>query len=403
MSDFNKLLKAIATGDKAGAAAPNTAMEKYLARLAGTYTGPLPEPRNEMEKYLLKIAERGMGVTLPELTNPATVEQILAGFEGIGENGEVLVGTMVSGGGAIAEVAAKDVNFYDFDGTRVYAYTLDEVAALTELPAGPEHEGLVFDGWNATLDEIKAFGGPLGVGALYATDDSNYHLHITMTTPGTFYLTFAYKGTIDWGDGSDPETVTPTADEPIMHQYASAGDYVIKLSDTVQLMPMYNQNSGDENIICGTAWWPCTALRRADLSNASSRIGTMGFHGVTGLRAVSMSSKAKFIGSRSFLGCSSLKWISLPPSANPTMGCFQDCSGLMEVTIPAGASISQDTFKGCYSVRRYNFLATTPPTLSSTDALTVLSGAIIQVPVGCAEVYKAATNWSTFADHIVEG
>lgn len=95
MSDFNKLLKAIATGDKSGIPAPNTAMEKYLGRLAGTYTGSLPVPQNEMERNMRKIAERGMGIVLPVLTNPATGAQILAGFEAIDETGAILPGGII--------------------------------------------------------------------------------------------------------------------------------------------------------------------------------------------------------------------------------------------------------------------------------------------------------------------
>ena len=41
-------------------------------------------------------------------------------------------------------VSLKDVNFYDYDGTLVASYTLSEAQALTALPNGPTHEGLIF-------------------------------------------------------------------------------------------------------------------------------------------------------------------------------------------------------------------------------------------------------------------
>ncbi|MBR7042325.1 MAG: hypothetical protein IKI04_02365 [Bacilli bacterium] len=53
------------------------------------------------------------------------------------------------------EVAEKDVNFIDYDGTILYSYTAQEAQALTELPANPTHTGLTSHGWNWTLAEIK--------------------------------------------------------------------------------------------------------------------------------------------------------------------------------------------------------------------------------------------------------
>ena len=51
-------------------------------------------------------------------------------------------------GGGSGSVSPKEVNFYDYDGTLVAAYTVAEAKALTALPDGPVHEGLVFQGWN---------------------------------------------------------------------------------------------------------------------------------------------------------------------------------------------------------------------------------------------------------------
>ena len=48
------------------------------------------------------------------------------------------------------------VRFFDYDGTLLYSYSLEELqgmAALSELPA---HEGLVCQGWNWSLEGLKA-------------------------------------------------------------------------------------------------------------------------------------------------------------------------------------------------------------------------------------------------------
>ena len=74
----------------------------------------------------------------------------------------------VSGGGA---VEAKDVNFYDYDGTLLHSYTAAEAQALTVLPELPTREGLICQGWNYDLATIKEYNGAVDVGALYITDD----------------------------------------------------------------------------------------------------------------------------------------------------------------------------------------------------------------------------------------
>lgn len=56
------------------------------------------------------------------------------------------------------EAAVEYVNFRDYDGTVLYSYTVEEAAALTELPPLPTHEGLVCQGWNWTLTDIKEMG-----------------------------------------------------------------------------------------------------------------------------------------------------------------------------------------------------------------------------------------------------
>jgi dTDP-4-dehydrorhamnose reductase len=46
----------------------------------------------------------------------------------------------------ISQLDYKDVNFYDYDGTLLYAYTKDEALALEALPKAQKHEGLLFHG-----------------------------------------------------------------------------------------------------------------------------------------------------------------------------------------------------------------------------------------------------------------
>ena len=67
---------------------------------------------------------------------------------------DTAIANIPSGGGGIEE---KDVNFYDYDGTLLYAYTKAEFLALESMPENPTHEGLTANGWNWTLQEMKQY------------------------------------------------------------------------------------------------------------------------------------------------------------------------------------------------------------------------------------------------------
>ena len=82
---------------------------------------------------------------------------------------------------------------------------------------------------------------------------------------------------------------------------------------------------------------------------------------------------------------------------------FADDYCLTNVTIPSTVtSIDRGAFESCKAMKEYHFKSTTPPSLASTTTLKVPEDCIIYVPQGCAEAYKAATNWATYADKIME-
>ena len=84
---------------------------------------------------------------------------------------------------------------------------------------------------------------------------------------------------------------------------------------------------------------------------------------------------------------------------------FYNCDGLFNVIIPESVtSIGADAFRSCAYLRKVIILATTPPTLGTKAFEPDSLGDVptITVPAGCGDAYKAATNWSTYADHILE-
>lgn len=109
-------------------------------------------------------------------------------------------------------------------------------------------------------------------------------------------------------------------------------------------------------------------------------------------------------GSSCFTSCGSLPSISLPEGTTTVPASFASndyC--LVEMLLPSTiTSIQSSAFTNDYSLAQLVCLALTPPTLAATS---VFSGAQavfrIYVPDASVVAYKAATNWSSFANQIL--
>lgn len=188
-----------------------------------------------------------------------------------------LVDAIPSGGG---EVEKKDVNFYDYDGTRVASFSGSELQALTALPDAPDHTSdfvpLTFDEWNWTLAELKAYNTSypsaiLSVGANYHTTDNRNH-YIIYVPDNTVPYTAKFSNIsgitdIDWGDGSTELSTT--------HSYQGKGFYDCSFSggQTVNvfvrespLSPLYAFISSSATTISFYGDW-AVSLTRISLPN----------------------------------------------------------------------------------------------------------------------------------------
>ena len=109
------------------------------------------------------------------------------------------------------------------------------------------------------------------------------------------------------------------------------------------------------------------------------------------------------IGDSAFYGCSGLTSITLPSSLT-SIGdrAFRYCSGITSITLPSSlTSIGNSAFRTCVMLTTMTILATTPPTLSSTNAISTATTKIY-IPAGTLSAYQSATNWSNFADKFEE-
>ena len=132
-----------------------------------------------------------------------------------------------------------------------------------------------------------------------------------------------------------------------------------------------------------------------------STIGLSAFEGFRNLANIIIPDGVTTIGNCAFYGCNSLTSISMPDSVTRIDGDAFTACGLTNVTIPSSVtSIGSSVFHYCHYLTDIYMYPTTPPTLGNTNAIPTTT--TIHVPIGSGDSYKTATNWSSFADKIVE-
>ena len=371
-----------------------------------------------------------------------------------------MVGGGSSGGGAAPSAKSNDVTFIDYDGSVLYSYTLAEAQALTELPALPSQDGLVCQGWNWTLEAIKALNRPVTVGAMYITDNGATRLRIRITTIGRMTVPLYISQTvsngvsIDWGDGSTVETLAGTENVNTSHTYAEPGDYVISLmpedgctlslgggaSSYCVMGPTGNNGrvycnmlqdvSIGKNVtsISSYAFQKCSSLSSITIPDGVTSISSNAFNdcyslssitipdGVTSIRnyvfnncsslsSITIPDGVTSIGNYVFNSCYSLASITIPDSVTSiSSNAFSNCSSLASITIPAGVtSIGSNAFNNCYGMRYYDFSACTAiPALSNTNAFSKIpSDCQMLIPSALYDEWSVATNWATYASYMV--
>ncbi len=429
------------------------------------------------------------GETLIDLTEdtvtPATLK---SGVTAHDASGAKITGTLDT-----APPKESDINFWDYDGTLLYSWTLAELATKTELPPFPSHDGLVCQGWNWTLQDIKDAGRELDIGALYITDDGKTRLYVDVDTETwddfvlNYWQSTRNATTVDWGDGTTPETKNADSYVEHRHVYASSGSYVITMSvKEGTMIDIGNGSSGRMLIANGTRdSGRCAMLRKVEVGARARSTEDQCFYNCCRLESISLPQTTKvyanqafpqcaqlrvFIAAdmdadrQTFYRCANLRAIATPKGAtqkgdytiantairqinfditatngaealervrikavNGQVGDFGAIRALLEVTIPADAttfvaaafqgdnalrrvtclgdiaSIPAQVFQYCYPLRFVDFThCTAVPTLANVNAFDQTHAQLeIRVPASLADAWKAATNWSSLADHIV--
>lgn len=362
-----------------------------------------------------------------------------------------------AGGSSNPTAPINEVNFYDYDGTILYSYTVEEAQALTELPPLPTQPGLICQEWNYDLETIKSYNRPVNIGATYINDDGKTRLYIRIAAEGRMQLPLYFSQTvsngvtIDWGDGSDTQTLSGTGAVNTTHTYTSIGDHVISLDVSTDCMLEFQGNRLEEvnilgdvykppnawlkkieigkniiisncalfnayayqgiNILCGItsigrqAFGGCKSLTSITIPNSVTSIGDGAFDDCRSLSSITIPDSVTSIGNYAFNYCYSLISITIPDSVTRIGNyAFCNCSSLTSITIPDSVtSIGSYAFAGCLGMAIYDFtLHTFIPALFNQNAFqSIPSDCVIKVPAALYDKWITATNWSTYADHIV--
>ena len=406
------------------------------------------------------VLDAGMFTVADAIRAKAGISDQLVWPEGF----KAAVDGIQTGGGGGGETPASanwnDVTFIDYDGSVLYSYTLAEAQSLTELPALPSHDGLVCQGWNWTLENIKALNRPVTVGAMYITDDGATRLHIRIATVGRMTVplyigqTVANGVSIDWGDGSAAKTLSGTGNVNTSHTYAEPGDYVISLMPEDGCTLSLGSGASSNCVIGSTASYGivyCNMLQDVSIGKNVTSIGTYTFYNCYSLASITIPDGVTSIGNSAFYSCYSIASITIPdgvtsidnsafngcysiasitipdgvtsignstfnrcyslasitiPDGVTSIGnsAFQNCYSIASITIPDGVtSIGNSTFNGCYGMRYYDFSAcTTIPALSGANAFTnIPSDCQMLIPSSLYNNWKSATNWASYASKMV--
>ena len=266
-----------------------------------------------------------------------------------------------------AEVKSKDVNFFDYDGTLIASYTTAEAEALTTLPTPPAHSGLVFQGWNYTLEEVKANSDMADIGALYTTDDGATRLEIEVLERRDIRIRFSQTKAsgvlVDWGDGASERSGASAGMTFLTHNYEEPGEYIITL--TIDEDCNVTLGSYSSHFICIDSLSSNSAqnaLRNLYIGDRVVAIGNSAFANHYALHTVSMNQSITTLGDECFK-CAGILFITIPAGIDTIpYSAFSTCNCMKNISLPVSAqNLEQYAIYECKSLKRLNFKNITNP------------------------------------------
>lgn len=258
------------------------------------------------------------------------------------------------GGGAVESKPIKDVNFFDYDGTVLYSYTTEQFRGLSTLPPLPTREGLVCQGWNYDIKDIKDVQD---VGAIYVTDDNKTRLYIHIEVPEQLAVEIrlnqntANGVTIDWGDGST-SSQSSTGHIIFNHTYGNVGHYCIAITKTKGTVTL-GRGSSSYSLLGSSSGYGNNLVYKAELGTGF-KLDSYAFSACNSLRFVTIPEGLAEFDTSLFQGCYSLAHINIPKSVTKLgNNVFYNCYGLEHISLCNGiSSIGSSAMRNNHTLKR---------------------------------------------------
>lgn len=324
-----------------------------------------------------------------------------------------------SGGIIEEEKTRKDINFYDYDGTLLFSYTIEEANNLEALPIPNNHNGLRFQNWNWSLEDIKALNYPMDIGALYTTTDGKTRLYIDIVNEARMDVPlYIYQDTdngvnINWGDGTS-ETISGVGAVSTVHKYENTGNYIITLEQQEDcLFSLYGDSSRSVMGSINTYEQAyLSMLYKVEFGEGVREIRSFTFNGCVNLTSVSITNdmyvsgfvfregrnlkyfvfptRNTTINSYTFHNATGIKGVSMPKTINVKNSAFEAAAGLKYITISEGITLFElNTLYGCASIKQFRIPNTVkeigPSTFNACRSLSML-----KMPSGLTKIQAGA-------------
>lgn len=265
----------------------------------------------------------------------------------------------------------EDVAAYEPQ-SRTEAYL--KACALCKCEGLPEPQSRSDALLMALAEKMSAGGGGSGGGGESGDDekwidDGKTHFYITLDTDGRKDMKIYFQPastdapiTVDWGDGSAPETKTISRGSAtsMTHTYQELGDYIITVDSTVNNIQLGESTGSMYNafgyMYNGSLKYcaECKPVKRIEISSRFYNMSA--FRNCYSLSSVKFANSSRGVEDFAFQNCYSLSNIILPEGL-PSVGtnAFENCSGLKTINLPKGlTTIKSSAFKGCQGLTNIN-------------------------------------------------
>lgn len=154
-----------------------------------------------------------------------------------------------------------------------------------------------------------------------------------------------------------------------------------------------------------SAFYGCSKIVNITIPDSVRSLGQQAFRDCKYLQNANISNNITSINQMTFYNCVSLTQITIGNGVTEFgNAAFSGCSKLTSLVFPSGlAKISTNVFNNCRSMKFYDFTkCTSVPTLANANAFqNIPADCEIRVSMALVDEWKAATNWSTYANQIV--